>query len=149
VKKPFVPRPFSERDKEAYRNFLRDAYRQAGSPEEIEEFLRHNVRFNEHLPAFAAIRAGPARTIWVKHAQAPSDLDDTAYQKFDNIRDGGAPEWDVFDLEGRFLGVVTMPERFAPSMFRDRMIYGVWRDELDVEYVLRLRIVGDLRAGTM
>jgi hypothetical protein len=149
VKKPFVPRPFSERDKEAYRNFLRDAYRQAGSPEEIEEFLRHNVRFNEHLPAFAAIRAGPARTIWVQHAQAPSDLDDTAYQKFDNIRDGGAPEWDVFDLEGRFLGVVTMPERFAPSMFRDRMIYGVWRDELDVEYVLRLRIVGDLRAGTM
>jgi hypothetical protein len=40
-----------------------------------------------------------------------------------------------------------MPDRFTPSLFRDEMIYGIWSDELDVEYVVRLRIVGDLSPG--
>jgi hypothetical protein len=31
-------------------------------------------------------------------------------------------------------------------LFRDNRIYGVWHDELDVEYVLRLRIIDPLRA---
>ena len=41
-----------------------------------------------------------------------------------------------------------MPERFAPRVFMGDKIYGVWRDELDVQYIVRLRIVGDLNVGT-
>lgn len=70
-----------------------------------------------------------------------------AFVREDHPEDLGAPAWDVFDAEGRFLGAVTMPERFAPGLFRDDKIHGVWRDELNVEYVVRLRIVGDLGAG--
>ena len=33
---------------------------------------------------------------------------------FNALEDSGAPEWDVFDEEGRYLGTVTMPARFAP-----------------------------------
>jgi hypothetical protein len=40
-----------------------------------------------------------------------------------------------------------MPPDFTLKLFRDDRIYGVWRDELDVQYVLRLRIVGDLGLG--
>ena len=58
-----------------------------------------------------------------------------------------APEWDVFDSEGRYLGVVTMPRLFTPKIFRGDKIYSIWRDEFDVQYVVRLRIVGDLGAG--
>jgi hypothetical protein len=59
----------------------------------------------------------------------------------------GARDWDVFDADGRFLGVVTMPHLFSHKLFRGDKIYGIWRDELQVQYVVRLRILGDLGAG--
>ncbi len=59
----------------------------------------------------------------------------------------GAGEWDVFDAAGWFLGVVTMPPDFAPMLFVHDQIYGIWRDELDVQYVVRLRLVGELGVG--
>ena len=40
-----------------------------------------------------------------------------------------------------------MPDRFKPMVFRGDKIYGAWRDELDVGYVVVLRIVGDLGPG--
>jgi hypothetical protein len=64
-----------------------------------------------------------------------------------SIEDVGSPDWDVFDAQGRFLGVVNTPAGFTPRVFGGDKIYGVWRDELDVQYVVRLRIVGDLGAG--
>ncbi len=62
-------------------------------------------------------------------------------EHYNLLKESGAPEWDVFDAEGRFLGIVSMPQRFAPRVYRDGKIYGVWRDELDVQYVMRLGIV--------
>jgi hypothetical protein len=47
----------------------------------------------------------------------------------------------VFDGDGKYLGVVTMPLRFQPRILLGDKIYGVWRDDLDVQYVMRLRIV--------
>jgi hypothetical protein len=90
-------------------------------------------------------------SIWVQHMRSPSALSDeesASIRENHMMEDLGAPEWDVFDSEGRYLGVVTMPDRFTPSLFREEVIYGVWRDELNVEYVLRLRIVGDLDVGS-
>ena len=49
---------------------------------------------------------------------------------------------DLFDAEGRYLGTVTMPDRFTPMRFIGDLVYGVWRDELDVQYAVRLRIGG-------
>jgi hypothetical protein len=57
-------------------------------------------------------------------------------------QDIGAPEWDVFDRQGRFLGVLTMPSRFQPLRVVDDRVYGVQRDELDVQHVVRLRVTG-------
>ncbi len=51
--------------------------------------------------------------------------------------------WDVFDPEGRYLGQITLPfvlERYPTPLFRNRMIYGVTEDELEVPYVVRARI---------
>ena len=56
------------------------------------------------------------------------------------LEDIGAPDWDVLDHEGRFLGVITMPDRFAPRVIVGDKIYGVWRDEMDVQYVVVLEI---------
>ena len=51
-------------------------------------------------------------------------------------------DWDVFDAGGRYLGVVTMPARFQLMQFRGEVIYGVERDQFDVEYVVGLHIEG-------
>jgi hypothetical protein len=63
--------------------------------------------------------------------------------------DWGVRDRDVFGPDGRYLGAVTMPPRFTPSVFRDDRIYGLWLDELGVSYVLVLRIQGDLGPGAM
>ena len=102
------------------------------------------MHFKDFFPAFNFINSGPSGTLWVQHVQKPSDLTEEQLESYNLIEDSGASDWDVFDSEGRFLGVVSMPERFAPRVFVGDKIYGVWRDELDVQYVVRLRIVGDL-----
>jgi hypothetical protein len=33
-----------------------------------------------------------------------------------------------------------MPSRFEPLCFGGHAVYGVWRDEMDVQYVKRLRV---------
>ena len=76
-----------------------------------------------------------------------SEMSEDALTSIIDLEDFGAPDWDVFDAQGRYLGVVEMPQGFTPKLFREDKIFGVWRDELDVQYVLRLRIVGDLGPG--
>ena len=61
----------------------------------------------------------------------------------DDGRDGSGQIYDVFDAMGRYLGNVFVPFRLQRSpapMIRDRMLFGVVRDDLDVQYVVRARI---------
>ncbi|MFW6085173.1 MAG: hypothetical protein ACODAA_08170 [Gemmatimonadota bacterium] len=50
---------------------------------------------------------------------------------------------DIFDPDGRYLGRLTLPLRLpsSPVRFRDGQLYTVVAGELDVPYVLRLRIL--------
>ncbi len=51
--------------------------------------------------------------------------------------------FDIFDPEGEYLGRITLPFHlsFYPRpVFRDNMLYGVMRDELEVPYVIKARI---------
>lgn len=55
----------------------------------------------------------------------------------------GGPEhaYDVFARDGRYLGVVASPVELEQGLaFGDDMVVGVTKDELDVPYVVRLRI---------
>jgi hypothetical protein len=50
----------------------------------------------------------------------------------------------VFDTQGRYLGRLRAPVDVGgspPPVFRGDRIYAVTRDELDVPYIVRLRIV--------
>jgi hypothetical protein len=142
IEMPFERQLVAERDKEALMTFLEQAWTDAGVPPEAIAQLTSRVSFGEFYPAFASMRAGPEGTIWVQHAQAPSELSDEEYEAYNPLEDAGGPDWDVFDGAGRYLGVVTLPARFAPRLILGDKIYGVWRDELDVQYVMRMRVVG-------
>ncbi len=63
------------------------------------------------------------------------------------VVEGGGRErggtWDIFDPQGRYLGRLTTPvviNSFPPPLFRDGMIYAVTPNELDVPYVVVLRV---------
>jgi len=147
IAKPFERRPVADADKEAFRSEIRRRMTQYGaSAEQISRQLAR-IQFADYFPAFNVIVAGPLGTIWVQHVLPMSEMSEDALTSIIDLEDFGAPDWDVFDAQGRFLGVVTMPEDFTLMLFRGDNIYGVWRDELDVQYVLRLRIVGDLGPG--
>jgi hypothetical protein len=56
---------------------------------------------------------------------------------------GGEPAYDVFNDRGAFLGPVPLPPGlldFSERVITADHIYGIARDELDVQYVVRLRI---------
>jgi hypothetical protein len=63
--------------------------------------------------------------------QDPADFDP---------QDLGSPDWDVFDDQGRYLGIVTMPGRFQPLRLVGDVLYGIERDEYDVQSVVGYRM---------
>ena len=98
------------------------------------------MSFAEFFPAFSTFEIGYEGSLWVQPVRSPADLSDEEIQRYNFVEDFGASGWDVFDRSGRYLGVVTMPPRFQPRLFHGDEIYGVWRDDLDVQYVVRVRV---------
>ena len=139
---PFERKSVTDSDQQAYMDIIADLLRELGVPQTQAQQFMSIVTFGETYPAFVGIQDGPRGTIWVQHFLAVSDITEEQRENFNPLEDTGAPDWDVFDRDGRYLGVVTMPNRFTPRAVLDDRIYGVWRDELDVQYVMRLRIVG-------
>ena len=89
-----------------------------------------------------SLQVGHRGTIWVQRIRPPGDLTDEEIDRYNFLEEFGSPDWDVFDADGRFLGIVSMPQRFQPRLFLADRIYGVWRNELDVPFAVRLRVVG-------
>jgi hypothetical protein len=99
------------------------------------------VHFAEFFPAFSIFHVGPDGSLWIQPVRPPGGMSDEDISRYNFLEDFGSSDWEVFDWEGRYLGVVNMPPRFQPRTFLEDRIYGVSRDTLDVQYVLRLRIV--------
>jgi hypothetical protein len=144
--KPFDRRPVSESDKEAELSVLERRWAELGLTAVGMERMRNNTQFSDLLPAFQSVEFGPVGTIWVQHLLPPSELSLEKMAFLGGVR--GTQGWDVFDSDGRFLGVVNAGRRFFPLLFRGDRIYGVW-DDLDELHVVRLRVVGDLGAGAV
>jgi hypothetical protein len=144
VIKAHEPRPVLGVDIDRVKSHMEDRWRRMGAPPAQITQLWNQQHFNEFFPAFRALVEGPAGTIWVQKVKPPSEVPEDEILWFHWPRDWVARDWDVFDSEGRYLGVITMPPRFTPSMVRGDRIYGLSLDELMVSYVVQLRVVGDL-----
>ena len=140
--RPFERDPVASDDQDAIKDLLGTAWRDAGVPPQQIDQLMQGVHFAETYPAYAQIKATPDGTVWVQRLQAPSKLTPEEREGFNPVFDLGSREWDVFDEEGRYLGVVITPPRFMPVCMLGHAIYGVQRDELDVQYVVKLTIDG-------
>jgi hypothetical protein len=137
--RPYTPRPVTESDQLAVRTLLRDLMLEQGAPPPAVDQFMQGVGFAPNWPVMAQILAGPNGTVWAQRIRTSDDVS-AGGEEF-NPQDLGSDEWDIFDAEGRYLGVLTMPAKFAPLRIDGDALWGVQRDEFDVNSVVRYRLV--------
>lgn len=116
--------PVTAEDRERYR----DAVLAPLSPQgraRMERVLGQ-IPFPETLPAHGRMLAGDDGSLWVVRYLPPG---------------GGAPQWDVFDRDGRWLGTLRMPEGFRLQQVVGELALGTFRDDLGVESVRAYRML--------
>ncbi len=148
ITKPFDVAPVTQRDIDVIKTAMKRLFQSMGLPPQAMQFVEQRMSFGEFLPAYAQFLQGPQGSVWVQHLVVPSELSDEEIEDFNPQLGMGSPNWDVFDDRGRFLGTLTMPTKYQPLSFVGENIYGIWRDALDVQYVLKLRITGLQGADT-
>ena len=83
-----------------------------------------SMPFPSTLPAFRSVLLDEdGARLWVEEFE------------LDAITSGGETRWSVYAEDGRLLGEVRMPVGFRPLRIGKDYVLGLWRDELDVEYV--------------
>jgi hypothetical protein len=97
-------------------------------------------------PFFKNIRVAEDGRIWVNISQPatkePPDPDakpdDKGRMPVDQWREPAVH--DVFEADGTYRGSVAFPRRFTAYVMRGDQVWGTIRDELDVEYVVRMKV---------
>jgi hypothetical protein len=98
---------------------------------------RGDLPVNETLPALGRLIVSDEGMLW---AQRPDLLPDPLLLEW--TREGTRQDsyWDVFDHEGRFLATVHLPAAFTARAAAGRSLYGVLRDDMDVEHIARFTL---------
>jgi len=138
VRQPFEQRPVTDSDQAELRRIVEGLWAEQGLPPQALDMLSQALHFADFYPAYANLMGGPDGTLWVQQIQTPDDIAE-AGGTFD-IQDMGSANWEVYDGEGRLLGTLQMPDRFTPATFVGGQLYGVLRDDLDVQYVARMNV---------
>ena len=141
ITKPYTKRPVSDSDQAQVRRALRGLMQAQGAPPQAVEQFMQGVGFADNWPVMVQVIAGPNGTVWVQRLLTTDDLTAGDAEAEFNPQDLGSDEWDVFDAEGRYLGVVTMPSKFTPLRVEGDTFWGVQRDEFDVNSIVRFRLV--------
>ena len=148
----YEPQAITEADRAVVSGMMAEGMQALGLPAAIIERGLGTFQFAEFYPAYHRLLSGPRGSIWVQSVTKADSLSEQDrntlhdIRRFDELRLNphllfGARNWDVFHADGRFLGEVTMPARFTPMKFVGEEVYGVWKDELEVNYVMRLKVV--------
>jgi hypothetical protein len=142
VRRAVDRQPVSERQQTEMRNLFRESFEQSGQqiPQEVMEQILSGIEFEDHWPALSALLGGPEGTLWVQRVDPDLNLDEITMEDLQSGRIG-SPNWDVFDDEGAYLGVVAMPRGFVPQRFVGDALYGVHHDDLGIQRILRLALV--------
>ncbi len=141
IRREVERKPVEESDQAAILRAIRAQYEQFGVPPQAIEQLIQGIGFAEAYPAFGQMFIGPGGYLWVQRIRSARDMAAGAEEEVEfDPQDIGSPEWEIFDVEGKYLGVVALPERFAPGAVEGDALYGVWRDEFDVQYIMRVQV---------
>lgn len=99
------------------------------------------VIFPDSLPVITALLADPEGGFWVQRMGPVPETDPAAL--FLSVRSAwlGGRTWEVYDAGGRLRATVRLPRRYRVTRILASAVVGVQKDALDVERVVRLRIV--------
>jgi len=142
VSLPVERKPVTDADIEFFMETVDRLLEEQGVPPEQAEIVKSTFNFAEFFPSFLQMMPGPGGSLWVQRVQEPTGMTEEERETWNPLLDLGATEWDILDAEGRYLGVLDVPHRFQPVTFEGDLVYGIWRDEFDVQYVRIMRIVG-------
>jgi hypothetical protein len=128
---------------DAERREREDAFR-SGMERSAPDF-RWSGEYPSVKPHFRNLMTGADGRIWVR-VHLPSERREIPPPA--SAEPGTPPRvtwyepqrWDVFEPDGRYLGAVDMPGDFTFHFARGDHVWGVTRDELGVNYVVRMRI---------
>lgn len=100
------------------------------------------------LPAVASplgpVLVSPNGSFWVQIVDTSSPATTEAEQMFGRFDDFPIDEttWDLYGSDGFYVGTATLPAKFRAEAVDGFVVVGVWADDLDVEYVLKLEVTG-------
>jgi hypothetical protein len=142
IEKPFTLTPVTEADQEPFKRALQKAIVDQGAPAPFAaQLVDTRMHFAPNYPAFAQMLEGPFGAILVQFVQPIASLSDEERETFDFASGSLASRlWDVFDPEGRYQGALEMPLGFQPIRFQGDKIYGIQKDNLDVQYIVVLSV---------
>jgi len=136
--------PFTDGDRELFLQRVDSvSTRRRRSPAEAA-WWKSRMRFEEIYPAWRRFVCGPAGSLLVQRVRPVREFT-VANLPLGALPPGG--EWEAFDREGRFLGVVHLPtEPHRHAFYRDPdgnwLMAGIETDELEVEFLGTWRIDG-------
>lgn len=94
----------------------------------------------EALPAVTSLAAGSDGRLWVQRMGDAADAHPMALNTPDPPVGWGGGTRDVLDREGRYLATVHLPDRFRLMRIVGDAVYGVRRDQMGAETVVRIRV---------
>lgn len=142
VRLPTERKPVTDSDRTTFRTMMEELFAAQGVPPQALSQLTSMIQFADFYPAYANIMGGPDNTMWVQRVRTAAEATASGESFNPQEGDSGSRTWDVFDAEGRYLGTIDMPARFQPMHVVDNTVYGVGRDDLDVQYVVKLQLDG-------
>jgi hypothetical protein len=111
-------------DLETYIDALVAVIQDPGARQRLESTYRDSP-LPPTRPAYTQVRVGAAGDLWAEHFRIIGD---------------SASEWTIFDTNGKYLGVLALPNGFTPHEIGEDFILGVRVDEQGVEFVERYRV---------
>ena len=135
---PVEPVEVTEGEERRIRDMTRDMMASTGVPPQAVEQVIQQMQFADSYPVLAQLLLSEDGTLWVQRIRTSRDVPEGIEW---SPQDMGSNEWEVFDTDGRYLGALAFPLRFQPIREVDGVVWGVERDEFDVQSVVGYRVV--------
>jgi hypothetical protein len=124
IRRAHVPRAVTQADIDAGKAKRLEEGTDPNFRRQVEQ-LYLEMPIPETMPAFDELRLDALGMLWVRDPLSPVDRHAT---------------WHVYDVDGRWLGIVTTPTDLGLREIGDDGVLATWKDEHDVEHVRVYRL---------
>jgi hypothetical protein len=137
------PNPFTAEEQATLMARFDELIDSSGRSPERKQQIRRSIKFEDNYPYYRRFMNGPHGTLWLRRVLPIRDMTQEQIEALNNsVSVRPSPGFDVFDGQGRYLGIVEVPEEMPLGLwFEDRMC-GIVMDELDVQYLRIFRVEG-------